>query len=124
MCFAYIRRQCLPRTGYGGRSRRSWSAVARRKAARILGQRKGNPWTDQPVDPQTLDDDEAQGNALRPTLDRKRRLREKLVVILSEACIENEWIGEEVEAALQEESYEDRLVVLPVRLDDAVMEAR
>lgn len=64
------------------------------------------------------------GNALRPTLDRQRRLREKLVVILSEACTENEWIGEEVEAALQEESYEDRLVVLPVRLDDAVMEAR
>lgn len=33
--------------------------VARRKAARILGQRKGNPWSDQPVEPQTLSDAEA-----------------------------------------------------------------
>ena len=64
------------------------------------------------------------GNPLRPTLDRQRRLREKLVVILSEACIENEWIGEEVEAALQEEAEANRLVVLPVRLDDAVLQAQ
>lgn len=64
------------------------------------------------------------GNPLRPTLDRQRRLREKLVVILSETCIENEWIGEEVEAALQEETDENRLVVLPLQLDDAVMQAQ
>jgi uncharacterized protein YjbI with pentapeptide repeats len=64
------------------------------------------------------------GNPLRPIQDRQRRLREKLVVILSEACIENEWIGEEVEAALQEETDGDRLVVVPVRLDDAVMQTR
>jgi hypothetical protein len=65
------------------------------------------------------------GDPLRPMLDRQRRLREKLVVILSEACIENEWIGEEVEAALQEEEInENRLLVLPVRLDDAVMQAQ
>jgi len=64
------------------------------------------------------------GNPLRPALDRQRRLREKLVVILSEACIENQWIGEEVEAALQEESEGNRLVVLPVQVDDAVMQSQ
>jgi uncharacterized protein YjbI with pentapeptide repeats len=64
------------------------------------------------------------GNPLRPVSDRQRRLREKLVVILSEACIQNEWIGEEVEAALQAEDDGNRLVVLPVRLDDAVMQAQ
>jgi RNA polymerase sigma factor (sigma-70 family) len=48
--------------------------IARRKAARILGQRKGNPWTDQPVDPQTLDDDEAQGNALLHQLEQRDAL--------------------------------------------------
>ena len=64
------------------------------------------------------------GNPLRQMQDRERRLREKLVVILSEACIENEWIGEEVEAALLEETDGDRLVVLPVRLDDAVMQTQ
>ncbi|HET6597834.1 MAG TPA: toll/interleukin-1 receptor domain-containing protein [Anaerolineales bacterium] len=64
------------------------------------------------------------GNPLRPILDRQRRLREKLVVILSEPCLENEWIAEEVEAALQEETDGNRLIVLPVRLDDAVMQSR
>lgn len=48
--------------------------IARRKAARILGQRKGNPWTDQPVDPQTLEDDEAQGNALLHQLEQRDAL--------------------------------------------------
>lgn len=64
------------------------------------------------------------GDPLRPILDRQRRLREKLVVILSETCIENEWIGDEVEAALREETDGNRLVVLPVQLDDAVMQAQ
>lgn len=64
------------------------------------------------------------GEPLRPTLDRQKRLRDKLIVILSETSIENEWLGEEVEAALQEETDENRLVVVPVRLDDAVMRAQ
>jgi RNA polymerase sigma factor (sigma-70 family) len=48
--------------------------IARRKAARILGQRKGNPWTDQPVDPQTLDDDESEGDALLHQLEQRDAL--------------------------------------------------
>lgn len=31
--------------------------VARRRVARILGQRRGNPWAIPPLDPQTIDDD-------------------------------------------------------------------
>jgi uncharacterized protein YjbI with pentapeptide repeats len=64
------------------------------------------------------------GDPLRPILDRQRRLREKLIVILSEASLENEWFGNEVEAALQEETDGNRLVALPVRLDDAVMQSQ
>jgi uncharacterized protein YjbI with pentapeptide repeats len=64
------------------------------------------------------------GDPLRPALDRQKRLREKLLVILSQESIQNEWVGEEVEAALEaEERQGDRLVLLPVRLDDAVMDA-
>lgn len=37
--------------------------VARRKVARVLGQKKGNPWADQPVDPQTIESDEADPDA-------------------------------------------------------------
>ncbi|HVI02635.1 MAG TPA: sigma-70 family RNA polymerase sigma factor [Enhygromyxa sp.] len=50
--------------------------VARRKAARILGQRKGNPWADQPVDPQAIDDDEldAEADALLRQLEQREEL--------------------------------------------------
>jgi uncharacterized protein YjbI with pentapeptide repeats len=64
------------------------------------------------------------GNPIRPALDRQKRLREKLIVILSKEAIQNEWIGEEVEAALEEEMLANRLVVLPLRLDDAVLSAQ
>jgi uncharacterized protein YjbI with pentapeptide repeats len=60
---------------------------------------------------------------LRPALDRQRRLRNKLLVILSTAAVENEWIGDEVEAALQEEEHGNRLILVPVRLDDVPMHA-
>ncbi|EDM74596.1 hypothetical protein PPSIR1_17200 [Plesiocystis pacifica SIR-1] len=33
--------------------------IARRRVARILGQRRGNPWADLPLDPQTIEDDPA-----------------------------------------------------------------
>lgn len=50
--------------------------VARRKAARILGQRKGNPWADHPVDPQAIDDDEldAEADALLRQLEQREEL--------------------------------------------------
>ncbi|KIG18419.1 hypothetical protein DB30_00704 [Enhygromyxa salina] len=38
--------------------------VARRKVARILGQRKGNPWADEPIDPHTIEGDtDTEGDA-------------------------------------------------------------
>lgn len=50
--------------------------VARRKAARILQQRKGNPWADQPVDPSAIDDDEldARADALLHQLEQRDEL--------------------------------------------------
>jgi RNA polymerase sigma factor (sigma-70 family) len=50
--------------------------VARRKAARILGQRKGNPWADQPIDPHVIDEDEPDGNdgALIQQLEQRQEL--------------------------------------------------
>ncbi|PRP91716.1 hypothetical protein ENSA5_52960 [Enhygromyxa salina] len=33
--------------------------VARRRVARILGQRRGNPWADVPMDPRSIEDDPA-----------------------------------------------------------------
>jgi uncharacterized protein YjbI with pentapeptide repeats len=64
------------------------------------------------------------GDQIRPTIDRQIRLRDKLLVILSENSVQSEWVGDEVEAALEEEQASDRLVLFPIRLDDAVMDTR
>jgi RNA polymerase sigma-70 factor (ECF subfamily) len=49
--------------------------IARRKAARILGQRKGNPWADQPIDPQLIDEDpDDDDDALVQQLERREQL--------------------------------------------------
>jgi hypothetical protein len=64
------------------------------------------------------------GDPIRPTIDQQIRRREKLLVILSENSVKSEWVGDEVEAALEEESKSNRLVLFPIRLDDAVMNTR
>jgi hypothetical protein len=51
-------------------------------------------------------------------------LRDKLLVVLSENSVKSEWVGDEVEAALEEESKSNRLVLFPIRLDNAVMNTR
>ncbi len=48
--------------------------IARRRVARILGQRRGNPWADQPVDPQTLDEDEGGDGVLLQQLEERSLL--------------------------------------------------
>jgi hypothetical protein len=64
------------------------------------------------------------GDKIRPRIDQEIRLRDKLLVILSENSVRSEWVGDEVEAALEEESASGRLVLFPIRLDDAVIETR
>lgn len=57
--------------------------VARRKAARIFAQRKGNPWADQHIDPQTIEDDEldAHANAAVHQLEQRDELGSVLVAL-------------------------------------------
>jgi uncharacterized protein YjbI with pentapeptide repeats len=64
------------------------------------------------------------GDQIRPTIDQAIRLRDKLLVIISENSVKSEWVGDEVEAALEEESKNKRLVLFPIRLDDTVMSTR
>ncbi len=64
------------------------------------------------------------GDRIRPRIDDEIRLRDKLLVILSENSIESEWVGDEVEAALEEERGSGRTILFPVRLDDAVLKTR
>jgi hypothetical protein len=50
------------------------------------------------------------------------RLYDKVMVILSVNSIRSSWVEEEVEAALEKERKQNKLVLFPIRLDDVVME--
>src|SRR6266404_369263 len=62
------------------------------------------------------------GDKFRQRIDEAIRIYDKLLVILSEDSISSTWVEEEVESALEREHRENRLVLFPVRIDDAVMD--
>jgi hypothetical protein len=62
------------------------------------------------------------GDKFRMRIDESIRIYDKLMVILSENSIRSPWVEEEVEAALEKERKQNKLVLFPIRLDDAVME--
>lgn len=62
------------------------------------------------------------GAELRHSFDEAIRLHDKLMVILSEKSVQSPWVEDEVEAALEKERQQNRIVLFPIRLDDAVME--
>lgn len=59
---------------------------------------------------------------LRDKIDQAIRLRDKLLLILSEDAIASRWVGHEVEAGLVEEEKEDRQIMFPVRIDVSIMD--
>jgi hypothetical protein len=62
------------------------------------------------------------GDKFRMRIDESIRIYEKLMVLLSVNSIRSSWVEEEVEAALEKERKQNKLVLFPIRLDDAVME--
>jgi hypothetical protein len=62
------------------------------------------------------------GDRIRPVIDRAIRVRDKLLLVLSEHSIGSQWVETEVETALEEERRYNKTVLFPIRLDDAVME--
>ncbi|MDQ1593262.1 MAG: hypothetical protein QOG71_3889 [Pyrinomonadaceae bacterium] len=63
------------------------------------------------------------GDKIRDRIDESIRLRDKLLLILSENSIASDWVEHEVESALEEEGRTGRTILFPIRLDDAVMES-
>ena len=57
------------------------------------------------------------------TIDEAIRLRDKLLLILSEHSIASDWVEDEVNEAFAEERDRNRLVLFPVRIDDTVITA-
>jgi uncharacterized protein YjbI with pentapeptide repeats len=63
------------------------------------------------------------GDKIRDRIDESIRLRDKLLLILSEHSIASEWVEHEVESALEEEKQRGHTILFPIREDDAVMES-
>jgi TIR domain/Pentapeptide repeats (8 copies) len=61
------------------------------------------------------------GEKIRVGIDQSIRVHEKLLLILSRYSVKSEWVEKEVEAAMERERRENRIVLFPIRLDDAVM---
>jgi hypothetical protein len=62
------------------------------------------------------------GAKIIDAIDKAIQLRDKVLLILSEAAIASDWVEGEVTRALDEERTRKNVVLFPVRIDDAVME--
>jgi hypothetical protein len=63
------------------------------------------------------------GDRFRQRIDDAIRLHDKLLIVLSQNSVRSAWVREEVESCLEREQRENRTVLFPIRLDDAVMVA-
>ncbi|MEM9156107.1 MAG: toll/interleukin-1 receptor domain-containing protein [Cyanobacteria bacterium P01_F01_bin.33] len=61
------------------------------------------------------------GEKILDGLDKAIRLRDKVVLILSEDSIASGWVEDEVTTAFEEERRRNETVLFPIRLDDAVI---
>ena len=62
------------------------------------------------------------GDKFRARIDESIRIHDKLLLVLSENSIRSPWVEKEVETAFERERRENRTVLFPIRLDNAVME--
>ena len=64
------------------------------------------------------------GARILDTLDEAIRLRDKVLLVLSDASIASEWVEDEVDKAFEEERQRSGVVLFPVRLDDAIRDTK
>ena len=63
------------------------------------------------------------GFASRRRIEESIRLYDKVMIVLSEASVQSRWVEREVNAASEREERENRTVLFPIRIDEAVMNA-
>ena len=61
------------------------------------------------------------GARTRRAIDEAIKVRDKLLLILSERSIASNWVESEVETGFEEEARRKQTVLFPIRLDDTVM---
>ena len=64
------------------------------------------------------------GAKIIDAIDEAIRLRDKVLLILSEHSVASDWVEEEVTRALAEERSRKTTVLFPIRVDDAVLNTR
>jgi hypothetical protein len=64
------------------------------------------------------------GDKIRQRIHDSIRAHDKLLLVLSANSINSQWVEEEVESALDIERKEGRLVMFPVRIDNAIMDSQ
>jgi hypothetical protein len=62
------------------------------------------------------------GDKMLDKIDAAIRLRDKVLLILSQHSIKSDWVEDEVKTAYEEERKRGQTVLFPIRLDDVVME--
>jgi hypothetical protein len=63
------------------------------------------------------------GDRFQECIEESIRLYDKVMIVLSEASVQSRWVEREVNAAREREDRENRIVLFPIRIDDAVMNA-
>lgn len=69
-------------------------------------------------------EDLPRGAKIRPGIEQAIRKHEKLLLVLSAQSVESNWVEQEMETAQERERQKQKLVLFPVRLDDAVMQVK
>jgi hypothetical protein len=62
------------------------------------------------------------GDKFRQKIDEAIRLYDKLLLVLTKSSVKSTWVEKEVESAFEKERKQNRAVLFPIRLDDAVMD--
>lgn len=63
------------------------------------------------------------GDEFRSVIDASIQRHDRLLLILSEYSVQSRWVQKEVETAFEKEHKENRIVLFPIRIDEAVMQS-
>jgi TIR domain len=61
------------------------------------------------------------GDEFRSRIDESIQVYDRLLLILSEHSVTSRWVQKEVETAFEKEGKENRIVLFPIRIDEAVI---
>jgi TIR domain/Pentapeptide repeats (8 copies) len=63
------------------------------------------------------------GDEFRSRIDESIQVYDRLLLVLSEHSVKSRWVQKEVETAFEKENKENRIVLFPIRLDEAIMQS-